>query len=167
MAVVADSEDVGRGIAGVAAGFVVVFVSVTGDGFAAAPTNAAWASGANAICAAANAKVRALPAPGTASVLVADAEATYGIAEAVLPRLAALPRPAGEQAAIAALLEKMAREYAQVKRTITALTNGSNATAKRLATQGVKLDDENNAAARKLGANVCAENPSPGGGPVA
>jgi hypothetical protein len=145
---------------------VAAFLATGGVASSAAavtPTRSTWAAAANAVCRVAYAKIRKLPKDTTPALVLADGRATARIGKRMDAQVAAIPRPAGAQVAIAALVANSHAEERLFAQLLQALASGNvpaaQAAAKKLGPLGTKY----NRAARALGASVCAENPQPSG----
>jgi hypothetical protein len=100
----------------------------------------------------------------TSANLVQEAQALLRIGADETSQLAALPRPGGAARSTIATLVALSRHQIQlIRRLIPAIRRGDAAAATRLNETSNKLNARYNTIARRLGANVCAENPSPGG----
>jgi hypothetical protein len=159
----------------VAMALICVLASVGESAMASRPAELAWAKSANAICAQANARTRALPtlsvltrqsdSPGLLRVWLSDARAQIRIGTAEISQLAELARPSGAARSIVASLIANYRQAIAVLRDqlIPALERNDLITLARLAASGEKVNANANALADELGAHVCAENPLPSG----
>ena len=128
------------------------------------PAQAGWARAANAVCAAVNADVRKLPAPTSGAALVADLRAIVRLSVDERAKLAAIARPAGDRASITRLLTILRTQNTIFSsQLIPALRRNDTVAATRLFRKNDRLGTEFNAIARRLGAQVCAENPQPSG----
>jgi hypothetical protein len=96
--------------------------------------------------------------------LLQEAQALLRIGTDETAQLAALPRPAGAaRSTIESLLASSRHQVELVRQLIQAVKRGDSAAATRLDRTSNRLNARYNAIARRLGADVCAENPSPGG----
>lgn len=141
----------------------VTALAVATAAAARTPTTASWAKAANAICATANAQIRLLPKLTTATYL-GDVRATGYAASREARQLAAIPRPTTERTLIAAFIENAQTSSRMiVQQFVPAVERHDSASIARLGKRIGKLGLQFNAMARKLGARVCAENPTPSG----
>jgi hypothetical protein len=138
---------------------LVAAVSAT----AATPTRRSWATAANAACSAVNAKVRRLPTVTSSQVWVSDTRAMLRMAPSFDAKLAAIPRPSNERAAIASLLAMGQTQERLLRGAIPAMERGDQAALSALVTKNETLTNKYNRIALALGAWVCAENPVPSG----
>ncbi len=140
---------------------------------AGSPTRTSWARAADAICAAGNAQITALPQISTEATLIKDIRSIGQIATHGDVELAAVPRPEAERRSIASLLSNGQTEAnLTLKQLLPAEERGDATVANVLAKTLGKLGNEYNALARSLGAPTCAVNPTPSGsaaatGPIA
>jgi hypothetical protein len=130
---------------------------------AGTPTKASWAAAANSTCRVAYARIRKLPKATTPALFLADARATLRIATPMDSRVAAIPRPAGERAQIAALVANSRAQEPLFQKLIQALARGDGVTAQGIVKKLGPIGDRYNRLALALGATVCAENPQPSG----
>jgi hypothetical protein len=128
------------------------------------PTTASWARAANAVCAAVNTSVRKLPAPSSGDGLLADLRAIARLSADEHTKLAAIARPAGDRVSIVRLLTILRTQNTMFSsELIPALRRNDTVAATRLFRKNDQLGSVFNAIARRLGAQICAENPQPSG----
>ncbi len=132
----------------------------------ATPTRASWAKAANVVCATADGQVRALPVV-TVSTFLSDSIAWSRIGETTVKAFDAIPRPQSEAGTIATMATIEEKEELLLRASIAAYERGpafAKAWAKTYGAKASAMNTHFNALARQVGANVCAENPSPSGG---
>jgi hypothetical protein len=128
------------------------------------PTAAAWATAANRACVASYAKVKALPRPTTAGILITDLRATLRISKQLTRQLTLIPAPESKRRMIGRLVTLANSGNSIVEqKLLPALLNGDEKAATRLAAQSNQIGARFNTIARALGARICAENPAPQG----
>lgn len=137
---------------------------VAAQASAGSPTRASWALAANRVCASANTRIRALPTPLTAKLLIRDTRSTLAISKQVTQQLSLIPAPKRERATIGKLLTNSRAQNSIVQhRLLPALVARKQSRVRQVAARLRPLGTRFNKLARSLGARVCAENPAPHG----
>lgn len=137
---------------------------VVSQASAGSPTRASWAAAANQKCAAANARIRALPKATTLPVLIRDTRSTLGVSKQLTNQLSLIPVPRRERMSVHTLLTNSRAQNSIVEeRLLPALRTGAQSRVHQVTAELKPLGTRFNKLARSLGAVVCAENPAPHG----
>jgi uncharacterized membrane protein YgcG len=147
--------------AGLAASITMVLAC--GAGIASAATVAApgsFTSRADKACAAAGAKVVALPVP-TGATVVADLRSNRSIIAKLVGQLKAIKAPAAKAKAYAAFIASTSEQATLIGETLTAFNHHQSARITRLSDQAEAVGKRSDAEARSLGLPVCAKDYSP------
>jgi uncharacterized membrane protein YgcG len=147
--------------AGLAASITMVLACSAG--IASAATVAApgsFTSRADKACAAAGAKVVALPVP-TGATVVADLRSNRSIIAKLVGQLKAIKAPAAEAKAYAAFVASTSEQATLIGETLSAFNHHQSARITRLSDQAEAVGKRSDAEARSLGLPVCAKDYSP------
>lgn len=141
-----------------------VALLVATEATAGSPTRASWAAAANRYCSVGNAQIRALPKMTTGARLIHDIRATLVIARRETRQLARIPRPPRERSLIGKLIANSRKQNTIFqKQLLPALLRGDSSRVQYLLSELKPLGTRYNKIARRLGARICAQNPSPSG----
>ena len=143
---------------------LVVALLVATEATAGSPTRASWAAAANRYCTVGNAQIRALPKVTTGARLIGDSRAILVVAKRETRQLARIPRPPRERSLIGKLIANSRKQDTIVqKQLLPALIRGDSSRVQYLLSELKPLGTRYNKIARRLGARICAKNPSPAG----
>ena len=145
------------------AALVVALLAAT-VAVAGSPTRASWAAAANRYCTVANTQIRALPKVTTRAQLIGDSRAILVIAKRETRQLARILRPPRERSLIGKLIANSRKQNTIFqKQLLPALISGDSSRVQYLLSELKPLGIRYNKIARRLGARICAQTPSPSG----
>ena len=143
---------------------LVVALLVATEATAGSPTRASWAAAANRYCTVANTQIRALPKVTTRAQLIGDSRAILVIARRETRQLVRILRPPRERSLIGKLIANSRKQNTIVqKQLLPALSRGDSSRVQYLLSELKPLGTRYNKIARRLGARICAQTPSPSG----
>ncbi|HEY5195746.1 MAG TPA: hypothetical protein VIJ51_01830 [Solirubrobacteraceae bacterium] len=150
--------------AGLAASITIVLASTAGVAEAAATKAASpsFASRADKVCAAAGAKVVALPVP-TAANVVSDIRANRTIITKLVSQLKAIKAPAAKAKTYAAFIASTKEQGTILGETIAAFNAKQASKIQRLSGEATTVGRRSDAEAKSLGLPACAKDYSPSG----
>jgi hypothetical protein len=131
---------------------------------AACGSSKSLATQANAICAAANKQVRALPkSPNTLQGLASSAQRELPIGQAEIAKLAALTAPAGERARFGGAISDLREEAHAVREVIADVHAGKTHAITVIGAQLAPVERDLDTKAAALDIGQCTKNVSPQG----
>lgn len=125
----------------------------------AAPSisRSAWAKQANAICLSLNEDAAALGTPQSRNEMLELLPRSLDLANSALVDLRALPMPRSQRSDVKRMLKLFGRFISLERQAVTSLTSNDAAGFARFTSLAFKANDRGNSAARRLGADRCAE----------
>lgn len=114
-----------------------------------------WGKAANPVCKRYSKEIDKLPSPSNPSEAAASTQKVYEIAKRQTNELAKLPRAAGEDADVKALIGLWRQELGVVQQMVLAMKRSDTKAVNAIVAQGRKIDVKVQALGKKLGAADC------------
>jgi hypothetical protein len=129
--------------------------TTTAPATTAAPEQPEWATRADRICAEAQARIDALPAPADPAAVAAQLAQVVGIAKEEVEDLRALAPPADQRGAVQRFLDALGRSVSALERLVDATVEGNEDAIDRALSEGQTAADEAQREADALGLTAC------------